>query len=105
MSETHAENGNASSERFDHLHGHAGIVGRTGAGRNTQMRRLERSGLFYGDLIVAMHEHLSVEHQESLHQVVRERVVIIDEEQARSHKPSSAKLRARRKIALLASTS
>ncbi len=49
--------------------------------------------------------HLGAEHQEGLHQVVGEGVVVVDQQQARAHSPSSASRSACTAAALLASTS
>jgi hypothetical protein len=32
MAEAHAEDGNVAGKRFDHAHGHAGVMRRAGAG-------------------------------------------------------------------------
>ena len=60
--------------------------------------------------VVAMDQHLRAQHHERLHQVVSKRIVVIDEQQAHRfvvsfHSPSSANARARRTMALFASTS
>ena len=57
------------------------------------------------DRVVAKHAHLRAEHEERLHQVVGEGVVVVDQQQPRLHIPSSASSSARRSAALFASTS
>ena len=49
--------------------------------------------------------HVRTEDEKRLHQVIRKRIVVIDKQQARFHKPSSASTSARLSAALLASTS
>src|SRR5215470_14635387 len=69
------------------------------------MRRRELLGVCDRERVVAIDEHVGLEHEERLHEVVGERVVVVDQEKPRAHSPSSASSRARRKIALFASTS
>ena len=55
--------------------------------------------------VVAMHDHFRAQHHECLHQIVGEGIVVIDQQQARAHSPSSASRKACTAAALLASTS
>src|SRR5690606_12375155 len=106
MTQAHAENRHLACERFDHSQGYAGIARHARTRRDTQVRGLERARLLDGDLVVAIHHDLGAEHHEGLHQVVGERVVVINEQQSGwAHKPSCASASARRTISLLASTS
>ena len=96
-------------EGADHVHRHAGVTRRARARRDAEVRRLQRLRLLDRDRIVAMHEHVGAEHEERLHQVVGEAVVVVDEQQARHglrhHRPSRAISSARRSTSLLANTS
>ena len=51
------------------------------------MRRRERARRLDGDLVVAVHEHVGAEHEESLHQVVGEGIVVVDQEEPRRRAP------------------
>src|SRR5207244_12508676 len=81
------------------------IVRRPGTGRDAQVRGCERARLLRGERVVAVDTHLSSQDQERLHQVVGEGIVVVDQQQARLHKPSPASSSARTRAALLASTS
>ncbi len=109
VTEADAEDRYLAREGTDHGHGDAGIARRAGARRDTEMRRLQRARLLDSDRVVAMHEHVCAEHQERLHQVVGEAVVVVDQQQARGrvchHRPSRAMSSARRNTSLLANTS
>src|ERR1700733_4419986 len=105
MPQAHTQHGHAAREGADHVHRDTGVVGGAGAGRDAQMRgrQCERRG--HRDLIVAAHVHLGAQHQEGLHQVVGEGIVVVDQQQTRLHRPSSASASARTMAPLLASTS
>src|SRR5215469_5676956 len=105
VTETYPEHRNASGELADHVHRYAGVARRPGPRRDAQVRRRERARLRWRQSVVAMHLHFGAEHEERLDQVVGEGVVVVDEQQARVHRPSSASSRARTMAALLASTS
>src|SRR5436309_14307451 len=59
MSETNAENRNATAKSFDHLHRDTGLIGRARAGRNNDLIRTKRRCNFFdGDFTVAPHFNL-----------------------------------------------
>src|SRR5665213_388946 len=105
MPQAHAQHGHAAGEGADHVHGDTGVIRSAGTGGNAQMRgrQIERGS--DGDFIVAAHIDLRAQHHECLHQVVGEGVVVVDQQQMRRHKPSSASASARTMAPLLASTS
>ena len=83
VAEAHAEHRHAPGERADHVHRHARVARRAGPRRDAQVGRRERQRLVDRDLVVAAHVDLGAEHEEGLHQVVGERVVVVDEQQPR----------------------
>src|SRR6266404_4736071 len=105
VSEAYPEHRDAPGERADHVHGYARIVRCPGTGRDAQVRGRERLRRFRAQGVVAVDAHLSAQDQERLHQVVGEGVVVVDQQQARLHNPSSASSSARTRAALLANTS
>ena len=105
VSQAYAEHGNAAREALDHAHRDAGVGRRSRARRDAQMRRLERFRLVEADAVIAMHVHFGAEHEEGLHQVVGEGIVVVDQEEPRAHSPASAISSARRITALFAITS
>src|SRR6185503_1826527 len=105
VAETDAEHRNAAREALDHAHRDTGVRRRAGSGRDAQVRRLDRLGLLDADAIVAVHPHVGAEHEECLHQVVGEGVVVVDQEKLRAHSPALAISSARRIAALFAITS
>src|SRR5690606_24139431 len=94
-----------AGERRDHRERAAGVVRASRTGRDDQMARVELERRAHRQRIVAVDEHLRLEDQERLHQVVGEGVVVVDQQHAGGHRPSSASSSARRRIALFASTS
>ena len=60
------------------------LSGRPGPGRDHDVRRRQPLGLLDRDLVVPPHHHLRPELAEQVRQVVRERVVVVDQEQ---HQP------------------
>src|SRR6185295_3249580 len=92
-------------ESIDHLERYAGVVGAARARGDHEVRGFQLLRVRHGQRVVAMHDDLGLQHEERLHQVVGERVVIVDQEQPHAHSPSFASSSARRRIALLASTS
>src|SRR5690606_18248966 len=111
VTEAHTENRNDAGKLLDHAHRDAGLARRARPRRDAQVRGLELARGCRRDLVIAIHQHVGAEHHERLYEVVGERVVVIDQQQARNartddvHSPSSAVASARRRIALLARTS
>ncbi len=105
VSQAHPQDRDAAGEGPDHLHRHAGIVGRAWSRGDAQVRRREVQRLRGAECIVAMYDDFRAQHQEGLHQVVGEGVVVVDQQQLRLHSPSCASSRARAIAPLLASTS
>ena len=91
-------------KRRDHVDRHARVFGPARPRRDDEVRRLDRARLVDRDLVVAIHDHLRAQRGERLHQVVGERVVVVDQQHAH-YRPSPAISSARRRIALFASTS
>jgi hypothetical protein len=75
------EHGDRSREGADHLLRHARLRRHAGTGRDAQVRRLDPPCLVHHDRVVAMHAHVGAEHEEGLHQVVSEGVVIVDQQE------------------------
>ena len=107
MTEADAEDRDASREGVDHAHRNARVARRAGPRRNHQVRVPLTERLLDRDGVVAMDVHLGAEHQERLHQVIGEGIVVIDQQdaRARAHNPSAAIPSARRRTALFAMTS
>src|SRR5690606_5819765 len=105
MAEADAEHRDAAGECLDHRERDARILRAARARRDHEMRRRERLRVRHGQRIVAVDVHVRAEHEERLHEVVRERVVVVDQKQLDAHNPSSASSSALRRIALFASTS
>ncbi len=81
VAEADAEGGDGGAEGFDDVVGQAGLAGRTGAGRDDDAGRGEGADLVEGDLVVAENFHVHAQLTEILHEVVREAVVIVDDQQ------------------------
>jgi len=80
VAEAHAEHRDPPGEGTDHLHGDSGIVRRARPGGDAQVRGRKRQRLLGCQRVVAVDAHLGPEHQERLHQVVGEGVVVVDEQ-------------------------
>ena len=65
------------------------FIGRTRAGGNDDLIRCDFRDLFKRDGIVAMHDEICPQFPEILHEVVREGIVIVDDEN-HTHAPLSA---------------
>ena len=80
--QAHAQQRNLPGKALDARHGNAGLVGRAGAGRNDQVRRPPGLDLLQRDLVVAVDLQLQrrVELAQPLHEVVGERVVVVDQQ-------------------------
>ena len=82
MSQTNAEHRDLRPEMGDDLLGKSGLVGSTRAGRNDDAFRPERLDLPDRDPVVAGHVDVEsgVDLTQPLHQVVRERIVVVEYE-------------------------
>src|SRR5882672_11627326 len=105
MAEADPEDRNALRKRLDHAHRDARVVRRPGPRRDREMCRYEGARRFDADRIVAKHAHVCAQDEERLHQVVSEGVIVIDQQQARAHRPSFASSSARLSAAPFARTS
>src|SRR5467141_3616131 len=76
--QTDTENGHPPGQAFDQFERDAGALGRARPGGDDNGARRERLHLVDADLVVADHAHLGAELGEVLHQVVGERVVVVD---------------------------
>src|SRR5262245_56328143 len=79
MSEAHAQHRHAAREALDHVVGHPGLARRLGSGRNDEpvgMLALQGVGR---DLVVTIDARVAPQIAQRLHQVVGERVVVIDD--------------------------
>ena len=81
VAETYAEDRDLTRKALDQRHRDAGFVGRARSGRNHDVRRPQRSHFFERYFVVAKHDDLLFQLTEVLHQVVRERIVVVDHEQ------------------------
>ena len=81
VAEAYAKNPYVPRELPDQRHRNAGFIGRARPGRNHDVERLERSDFFERDLIIAIHGDFLLEFTEVLHEVVGERIVVIDHQE------------------------
>src|SRR3569623_1116998 len=81
VAETHAKQRNFSGITADDVERHARLVGRTWARRDHDMVGSEAPDLIDADLIIAVHAHIGAELAQILHQVVGERIIIVDHQQ------------------------
>ncbi|OIQ81222.1 hypothetical protein GALL_370030 [mine drainage metagenome] len=75
------ENGDLAGEGVNQRHGNAGLVRRARPRRNHDMARRQFRYLFQRDLVVAKHAHVLPQFGQVLHQVVGERVVIVQHQE------------------------
>jgi hypothetical protein len=68
-------------ERAHQGHEDAGVGGRARAGRQHGCRGLEGEHLLHGEGVIAVHDGLRAELAEQLHEVVGERVVVVEDEE------------------------
>src|SRR5512143_2498677 len=80
MHQTHAEDRNAAPPATNRLDGDAGFLRRAGSGRDDDCRRRELADLVDRDGIVAPHDDVHAKLAQILNEVVREGVVIVDDE-------------------------
>ena len=105
MPEANSQHGNPPHHLADDGDGHAGIFGSSRAGGNHQVRRPEISRFPDSDLVMPPYRDPRSQDGQCLHQIVGERVVVIDEQDVPRHRPSSASESAASSAALFASTS
>ena len=79
VAEADAERRDARAEPANQLDRDAGVGRAAGAGGDEQVRRLESLGLLDRDRVVPEHLHLGAELLEEVHEVVGERVVVVDD--------------------------
>ena len=83
MPEADAENRYPAGEGADHVLRHPGLGWDTGPRGDAQVRRLNLESCLDRDLVVPVHAHVCTEHKKGLHQVVGERIVVVDQEEPR----------------------
>src|SRR5262249_8178279 len=81
MPQTYAQHRYFRSEALDHVVGHTGLARRTRAGRDDDVTWLQFFDLVHAYLIVPMNLQVDsrIQLPQALHQVVRERIVVVDE--------------------------
>ena len=82
QSEAHAEHRPFAGEVGDDLVRQAGVVRAAGPGADEDAVGVERIDLVEGERVATMHERLGAELPEVLHEVVDERVVVVDHQHA-----------------------
>ena len=80
VTQTHSEDGNATGEMLDHRQRHPGVIRRARPRRDQDLIRRLRLGLFNRHTVVAAHFDLLAKLAQILHEVVSERIVIVDDE-------------------------
>ncbi|MNN56461.1 hypothetical protein D3C81_1713950 [compost metagenome] len=78
MSEADAEDRQLACKLLQDRNRHAGFMRRARTGRNADALRIQRGDLFQCDLVITYGVHVFAQFAEVLHQVVGERVVVID---------------------------
>src|SRR3954464_3540242 len=89
MTETYAENRSGLMEVLDDFFGYSGIARNSGAGRDHDMRWLERFNFGNGDPVVPEYPQFLTQLAQILDQVVRKRIVVIDDDNHSSNPPSA----------------
>ena len=84
VAEADAERRRRRREPADDLDRRAGVRGPAGTGGDDELRRREPFRVVRGDLVVPQHLHVDAERAEEVREVVRERVVVVDQEHHRS---------------------
>jgi len=79
MTEANAQRRHARPEAADQLDGDSRVRRTTRAGRNEQLRGLERFRLRDGDGVVPEDPHVRAQLLEEVDEVVGERVVVVDD--------------------------
>jgi len=80
MAEADAEQRNTRAKFANDIAGNSSLARRAGAGADQYLFGVERNRLLDGDLIVAENFHLRTELAKVLHEVVGERIVVIDDQ-------------------------
>src|SRR6478735_6570356 len=88
VAEAHAERRGRRREPANDLHGRAGALRPPGSRRDDEVGGTETLRPVRVDLVVAAHDHLSAELLEQVDEVVREAVVVVDEQDHRSDSAS-----------------
>src|SRR6185437_11749438 len=83
VAEADSEGGSAGREPPDDLEGCSGVCRAAGTGGDDELRRGEPCGPGCVDGVVSTHDHLRAELAEQMREVVRERVVVVDEQDHR----------------------
>src|SRR4051812_32938240 len=85
VAEADAEDRDPSGQLLDDLVADAGVLGTARPGRNEDCVRPSVDNLLNGDGVVPMHKGGSSQLPQVLHEVVDERVVIVDDEDPGTH--------------------
>ena len=80
MTETDAEYRNRRSVPSHRLYAHAGVLRTTGARRDHDPVRRKGANVFDGDSVVPLDDQVGTKLPEILDEVVRERVVVVDDQ-------------------------
>src|SRR5271170_4116453 len=80
MAEADSEDWPLAGEALDERDEDAGVLRRTGAGREHEALGIEGLDLVDGELVVAADDHVGAEFTHVLHQVVGEGVVVVEDE-------------------------
>ena len=87
MTEADSEHRHPTGEMTDDLVGETGIFGAPGAGAYEHTIGGQCVDLLEGERIAAVHQWLSSEFAQILHEVEHERVVVVEHEDPGSHRP------------------
>src|SRR5688572_89141 len=79
MAKTHAEDRDVVAQSPDQLDGDARVGWVPGTGRDDDQLRVEADDLLDGHLVIAVHDTVGAEMSHVLHEVVDERVVVVDD--------------------------
>src|SRR5207247_2582240 len=80
MTETDAEHRRPAAKLTNDAHGDAGLLRPAGTGRDHDAIRSCRSDFVHRYGVVAQHAHVGAELAQVLHEVIRERIVVIDDQ-------------------------
>ena len=78
MSQTNTKNGNLATKLPDDFHGNTSLIRCTGAGGNDDACRVFMTNLIDTDFIIAVNFNFLSKFAEVLHNVVGERIIIIN---------------------------
>src|SRR3990170_3464549 len=90
VAQAHSQDGHFPGEVSDRLDEDARIGGPSGSGRKNQCLRRARFDFAHRYLVVALDFQLGAQFSEQLHQVVRKRIVVIEDEDHRGVPPLSS---------------